>query len=350
MREIKIANYTIGSQHPPFIIAEMSGNHNGSLERALELVDKAAECGANALKLQTYTADTITLDCNAKDFVITEKGNLWEGERLYNLYQKAYTPWEWHQPIFERCREKGLIYLSTPFDETAVDFLEELNVPVYKIASFENNHFPMIKKIARTGKPMIISTGMASLSELAEMVELIKNEGNDQIILLVCTSSYPAKIEDANLNTIPHLKNTLDVQVGLSDHTLGPIVPIASIALGATVIEKHFTLDRNDGGVDSSFSMEPVDLKNLVDQSLLTWKSLGHVFYGPTKSEEFSAKNRRSIYIAEDISQGEVFTEKNIRIVRPGYGLHPKYIQHFIGKKAVKSFKKGTPLNWEHLF
>ncbi len=345
--EIKILERKIGQTHPPFIIAELSGNHNGSLERCLELVDAAAESGADAIKLQTYTADTITLNCDSKDFRIDNAESLWNGRRLYDLYHEAHTPWEWHEAIFDRCQAKGLLYLSTPFDETAVDFLEELDVPSYKIASFENNHFPLIKKIARMGKPMIISTGMAEHSELVDMLKVIRSEGNEQIILLVCTSAYPAKAEDANLATIAHMRESFNVQVGISDHTMGSVVPVVGVALGATVIEKHFTLNRNDGGVDSAFSMEPQDLRELVKVSKTAWKSVGKIHYGPTANEKASIQFRRSIYVAEDVQEGDVFNTSNLRVVRPGFGLHPKHFEHILGKRCVQSIQQGTPLSWE---
>ncbi len=349
-KEIEILNRKIGLGYPPLIIAELSGNHQGSLEHCLELVDAAAENGADVVKLQTYTADTITLDCNNKDFIIDSASSLWNKRKLYDLYREAHTPWKWHEAIFHRCRAKGLLYLSTPFDETAVDFLEEFDVPAYKIASFENNHFPMIRKIARLGKPIIVSTGMAKFFELAEMIEIIRREGNEQIILLVCTSAYPAKVEDANLATMAHMRKSFGTQIGLSDHTMGTTVPIASVALGATVIEKHFTLNRNDGGVDSAFSMEPKELCDLVEAVKMAWKSIGKVHYGPTSSEEASIQFRRSIYVAQSIQKGDIFNTSNLRVVRPGLGLHPRYFEYILGKKSSRDIKRGTAFSWELLF
>ncbi|WP_438818014.1 pseudaminic acid synthase [Thermolongibacillus altinsuensis] len=334
----------IGPNHPPFIIAEMSGNHNQSLERALEIVEAAAKAGAHALKIQTYTADTMTLNLDNKDFKIEDPESLWKGNTLYQLYQQAYTPWEWHKPIFDRARELGMIPFSTPFDETAVDFLEELDVPMYKIASFENNDIPLIKKVASTGKPMIISTGMATLAELDETVRVAREAGCKDLVLLKCTSTYPATPEDSNILTIPHMKELFDCQVGLSDHTMGIGVAVASVALGATVIEKHFTLSRADGGVDSAFSMEPDEMRALVIETERAWQALGEVQYGPTEKEKASLKFRRSIYVAKDIKAGEKFTKENIRVIRPGYGLAPKYYEQLLGKQAKTDIKAGTPL------
>lgn len=344
---IKVEGRSIGQNNRPFIIAEMSGNHNQSLERALEIVDAVAETGADALKIQTYTADTMTLNIENPDFRIEDEGNLWKGETLYQLYQKAYTPWEWHEPIFNRARERGLIPFSTPFDETAVDFLEELNVPMYKIASFENNDIPLIKKVASTGKPMIISTGMATISELDETVRTAREYGCKEIILLKCTSTYPASPENSNLLTIPHMRELFGCQVGLSDHTLGTGVAVASVALGATVIEKHFTLSRADGGVDSSFSMEPEEMRTLVIESERAWQSIGRISYGPTEAEEASLKFRRSIYVTKDLKAGEVLSKDNIRVIRPGYGESPKYFDNFIGKKLKVDVQAGTPITFD---
>ncbi|NLC72726.1 MAG: pseudaminic acid synthase [Ruminococcaceae bacterium] len=346
---INIKKKEIGAKFPPFIIAEMSGNHNQSLERALRIVEVAAECGVHAVKLQTYTADTITLDVEKEDFFIDDPGNLWKGNYLYALYQKAYTPWEWHRPIFERCRELGLICFSTPFDETAVDFLEKLGAPCYKIASFENVHLPLIRKAAATGKPLIISTGMAALAELDQAVRTAREAGCRELILLKCTSTYPADPQDSNLLTIPHMRELFGCQVGLSDHTPGIGVALASVALGATVIEKHFTLSRTEGGVDAAFSLEPEEMKALVKESERAWKALGNVRYGPTDKEEKSLKFRRSLYVAADMQAGDVFNQNNLRIVRPGYGLPPEYYDLLIGKKIKKDAEKGTPVSWELL-
>jgi len=350
LREFEVMGRKIGPNQPPFIIAEMSGNHNQSLERALEIVEAAAKAGAHALKIQTYTADTMTLNLDNKDFKIEDPESLWKGNTLYQLYQQAYTPWEWHKPIFDRARELGMIPFSTPFDETAVDFLEELDVPMYKIASFENNDIPLIKKVASTGKPMIISTGMATVAELDETVRATREAGCKDLILLKCTSTYPASPENTNILTIPHMRELFDCQVGLSDHTMGVGVAVASVALGATVIEKHFTLSRADGGVDSAFSMEPEEMKTLVIETERAWQALGEVKYGPTEKEKASLKFRRSIYVAKDIKAGEKFTKENIRVIRPGYGLEPKYFERIIGLTANQDLKAGTPLSFDLLF
>lgn len=344
---MKLGTKEIDPRRPVYFIAEMSGNHNQSLEKALKIVDAAAEAGADALKIQTYTPDTMTLDISEGDFFIEDKKSLWKGRSLYDLYKEAMTPWEWHQPILNRCREKGLDFFSTPFDATAVDFLEALNVPFYKIASFENTDLPLIRKVARTGKPVIISTGLASLAEISEAVATIRNEGNNQIVLLKCTSAYPARAEDANLISIKNLRETLNVEVGLSDHTMGSIVPIVSVCMGATVIEKHFTISRSEGGVDSSFSMEPSEFRQMVDEVSKAQKSMGQVFYGISESEEKSFVFRRSLYVCEDMKAGAVFTEKNLRAIRPGKGLPPKYQDVFMGKKILKDVKKGTPVSWD---
>ena len=343
---IDIADKKIGLDHTPFIIAEMSGNHNQSLERALEIVEAAAETGVHALKLQTYTADTLTLDVSDGDFFIEDKSSLWKGKSLYELYEEAYTPWEWHEPIIKRANELGLICFSTPFDDTAVDYLEELNVLAYKIASFENTHLPLIKKVASTGKPMIISTGMASIAELDETVQIIRDAGCEQFILLKCTSTYPATPGNSNVLTIPHMRKLFNCEVGLSDHTMGIGTSVAAVAHGATVIEKHFTLNRADGGVDSAFSMEPEEMKQLVIETERAWLSLGGVKYGPSDAEKKSLVFRRSLYIAKDMKKSEVLTEKNLRIVRPGLGLPPKYYELLLGRKVNRDLNKGTALQW----
>ncbi|MBM7572157.1 pseudaminic acid synthase [Aquibacillus albus] len=349
MKEINLANRKVGEGHSPFIIAEMSGNHNHSLERALEIVEEAAKSGAHALKLQTYTADTMTLNIENPDFVINDEASLWKGNSLYKLYQQAYTPWDWHKPIFDRARELGIIPFSTPFDETAVDFLEKLDVPFYKIASFENTDIPLIKKVASTGKPMIISTGMSTVAELDETVKAAMESGCKDLILLKCTSTYPATPDNTNIMTIPHMRELFNVQVGLSDHTLGTGVAVASVAMGATVIEKHFTLSRKDGGVDSAFSMEPSEMTSLVAETKRAWQALGKVSYGPTDKEKSSLKFRRSIYVSKDIKSGDIFTKENLRIVRPGYGLSPKYYEQILGKQAKNDMKAGTPLTWDNI-
>lgn len=349
MKTIKVADKYIGKEYPPFIIAEMSGNHNQSLERALVIVEAAAKSGAQALKLQTYTADTMTLDLSNDEFSIHDSQSLWQGESLYNLYQQAYTPWEWHKPIFDRCSELGMIGFSTPFDERAVQFLESLDVQMYKIASFENTDIPLIRKVASTGKPMIISTGMATVAELDETVREARAAGCEDLILLKCTSTYPATPINTNIQTIPHLRDLFDCQVGLSDHTMGIGVSVASVAMGATVIEKHFTLNRSDGGVDSTFSMEPEEMHALVIESERAWQSLGHISYGPTEKEKSSLQFRRSLYITEDMLAGEIMTTANLRAIRPGLGLPPKYYSKLLGKCIKSNVKKGTPLSWELL-
>lgn len=347
MLDIKIGKNVIGPTHRPFIIAEMSGNHNQSLDRALAIVDAAAASGAQALKIQTYTADTMTIDVDAKEFRIEDSGSLWAGKSLHTLYREAYTPWEWHRPIFDRARQLGMEPFSTPFDASAVDFLEDLDVSFYKVASFENTDIPLIKKIAATGKPVIISTGMASIAELDETVKAARGAGCKSLILLKCTSTYPATPENTNLRTIPHLRDLFDLQVGLSDHTMGIGAAVAAIALGATVIEKHFTLSRADGGVDSAFSLEPDELQNLVVECERAHQALGRVSYGATKNEKKSLQFRRSLYIVKDVEAGETFDEENVRAIRPGLGLPPKHIEQIMGRRAAKDIKRGTPASWD---
>jgi len=333
----------------PFIIAEMSGNHNQSLERALKIVDLAAEAGVDAVKLQTYTPDTMTLDIHTGEFFIRSETNLWKGQSLYNLYKEAYTPWEWHQAIFERCRQHGILAFSSPFDETAVDFLESLGAPAYKIASFENIDLPLIRKAASTGKPIILSTGMATAAELDEAVRAIRGQGNDQIVLLKCTSTYPAAPEYSNLATIPHMRELFQTEVGLSDHTLGIGTAIAAVALGATVIEKHVTVSRAEGGVDAAFSLEPDELRQLVVETERAWLSLGRVHYGPTEAEKPSLDHRRSLYIGADLKAGDTLTREHVRVIRPGHGLPPKYLDLVLGKRVKRDVAKGTPLSWDLL-
>jgi len=342
----KISNINIGLEHKPLIIAEMSGNHNQSLDRALEIVEAAASTGAHALKLQTYTADTLTLDVYEGDFFIEDKDSLWKGKSLYELYKEAYTPWEWHEPIIKRANALGMICFSTPFDDTAVDYLEDLNVPAYKIASFENIHLPLIKKVASTGKPMIISTGMASIAEMDEMVQTVRDNGCGQFILLKCTSTYPATPENSNVLTIPHMRELFCCEVGLSDHTMGIGASVAAVAHGATVIEKHFTLNRTDGGVDSAFSLEPKEMKQLVIETERAWQSLGTVKYGTSEAEKGSLTFRRSLYIAEDMKKDDILNEKNLRIIRPGLGLAPKYYDVVLGRTVNQDVKKGTAVGW----
>lgn len=344
---MKINRLNIGVAYRPFVIAEMSGNHNQSLERALGIVEAAAKAGVHALKIQTYTADTMTLDVSEREFHISDPSSLWAGTSLYKLYQSAYTPWEWHKPIFDKCKELGIIGFSTPFDETAVDFLEELDAPCYKIASFENTDIPLIRKVAATGKPIIISTGMATVAELDETARTARDAGCRDLILLKCTSSYPATPADSNLLTIPDMRARFGCEVGLSDHTMGVGTAVAAVALGATVIEKHFTLRRADGGVDSAFSMEPAEMQELVTETMRAWQALGEVQYGATEAEKGSLVFRRSLYIAEDLKAGEVLTRKNLRAIRPGYGLPPKYLEQLLGRKVNRTVKKGTPMRWE---
>jgi len=348
-RTITISGRSIGRSHRPFIIAEVSGNHNQSLDRALAIVEAAAKAGAHGLKLQTYTADTMTLDLDRDEFFIDDPNSLWKGRSLHKLYQEAYTPWEWHKAIFERARALGMIPFSTPFDATAVDFLEELGVPCYKIASFENTDLPLIRKVAATGKPMIMSTGMATVADLDEAVRAAREAGCEDLILLKCTSTYPAAASDTNLLTIPHMRTLFECEVGLSDHTFGIGASVASIALGASVIEKHFTLARADGGVDSTFSMEPAEMAALVVESERAWMALGEVHYGLTEKEKQSMIFRRSLYVAEDLAAGEALTEKNLRIIRPGLGLPPKYFSSLIGKRVGRAVRKGTPMSWDLL-
>ncbi len=349
MTEFSISEHKIGINYSPFIIAEMSGNHNQSLERALAIVDAAAKAGAHAVKLQTYTADTMTLNINQGEFHIDDSDSLWEGNSLYKLYQEANTPWEWHEPIFERCKELGLIAFSTPFDATAVDFLESLHVPCYKIASFENTDLPLIRKVASTSKPMIVSTGMATLAELDELVRTARNAGCKDLVLLKCTSTYPATPQDTNLRTISHLRAMFGCEVGLSDHTMGLGVAVASIALGATVIEKHFTLQRADGGVDSAFSMEPEEMRALVTETERAWLGLGQISYGATNSEKSSMKYRRSLYVTRDMKEGEIFTKDTVRAIRPGFGMSPKHLELVLGRKVKRDVLRGTPITWELL-
>jgi pseudaminic acid synthase len=347
LSDFPIGQRRIGEDHPPFIIAEMSGNHNQSLGRALEIVEAAAAAGAHAIKLQTYTAETMTLDLDQGEFFISDPASPWQGTSLYKLYLEAHTPWEWHGPIFERCRELGLLCFSTPFDATAVDFLETLDPPCYKIASFENIDLPLIRKVACTGKPMIISTGMATVSELDEAVRTAREGGCRDIVLLKCTSTYPASPENTNIRTIPHMREMFGCEVGLSDHTMGIGVAVASVALGATVIEKHFTLSRADGGVDSTFSLEPDEMRALVTETERAWQALGKTSYGPTDKEKKSLVYRRSLYITKDMRAGELFTHENLRSIRPGFGLPPKHLDEVLGRRAARDITRGTALSWD---
>lgn len=349
MDNFKIANVIIGKNSPPFIIAEVSGNHNQSLDRAIAIVEAAALAGANAIKLQTYTADTMTLNVDSDEFRITDKDSLWYGRHLYDLYEEAHTPWEWHASIMQRAKELNLICFSTPFDETAVDFLESLNVPAYKIASFENTDVQLLKKVANTGKPIIVSTGMADLNDLQLIVSTLRSNGCENFILLKCTSAYPASPLDAHLRTIPHLSEMFKCQVGLSDHTMGIGVALAAVALGATVIEKHFTLNRAEGGVDSDFSLEPLELKMLVEESKKAWQALGSVNYSIGSVEKKSTQFRRSIYFIKDLEVGDAITEDSVRCVRPGYGLPSKYLSIITNRVLKQSVKCGQPVSWDVL-
>ena len=343
---ISISERLIGLTHEPLIIAEMSGNHNRSLERALAIVKAAAESGAHAVKLQTYTPDTMTIDLDEREFHISDSTSLWAGTSLYKLYGEAYTPWDWHKPIMDRARELGMFAFSTPFDDSAVDFLESLGVPCYKIASFENTDLPLIRRVARTGKPMIIATGMATAAELDETVRAGRAAGCSDLVLLKCTSTYPATAENSNILSIPHMREMFDCEVGLSDHTMGVGVSVAAVAHGATVIEKHFTLSRADGGVDSAFSIEPAEMTQLVAETQRAWQSLGRVSYGPSEAEVKSLQYRRSLYIIQDLKAGDLLTRATVRAIRPGLGLPPKYLEEVLGRTLNQDVARGTALNW----
>jgi len=343
--KIKIKNKFIGEQEPCFLVAELSANHLQKFELAVDTIKAAKEAGADAIKLQTYTPDTITIDSDNECFKI--KGTLWEGKTLYNLYKEAYTPWEWLPKLQKLAEDLGLVFFSSPFDKTAVDFLEDLNVPAYKVASFEITDIPLIEYIASKGKPIIISTGIATLADIEEAVNACKRMGNEQIILLKCTSAYPAPIEEANLLTIPNMAETFGTIVGLSDHTLGSSVAIASVALGAKIIEKHFILDRDLGGPDAAFSMEPEEFKEMVRSVRDVEKALGKVSYELSEEVKKSKVFARSLFVVKDMKKGELITEENVRSIRPGYGMHPKYFKEIIGKKIKKDVKKGTPLSWD---
>lgn len=346
-QEVAIGDKRIGLRHRPFIVAEMSANHNQSLQRALDIVEAAAASGAQALKLQTYRPDTITLDIDKDAFRITDPNSLWHGRTLFDLYAEGMTPWEWHEPIMRRCRDLGMLCFSTPFDHSAVDFLESLEVPCYKVASFELIDIPLIRKIAGTRKPMIVSTGMASIEEIQELVDEAANYGCRELILLKCTSSYPASPEETDLRTIPDMATRFGVPVGLSDHTRGIGAALAAISLGAVLVEKHFTLARSDGGPDAPFSIEPAELKALVEESERGWLALGQINYGRSPAEERSALYRRSLFVARHIRKGELFTDANIKSVRPSGGLLPKHLDEVIGKRAARDIEPGTPFNWD---
>ncbi|WP_199911832.1 pseudaminic acid synthase [Dongshaea marina] len=340
-----INNRAIGKKEKPYIIAELSANHNGSLQRALESIEIMAQSGADAIKIQSYTADTMTIDCDKQDFLI--HGGLWDGYKLYDLYDWAHTPFEWHETLFQKAKEVGVTLFSTPFDETAVDLLEELDTPAYKIASFEMTDLPLIKRVAQTGKPMIISTGMANQQEIEETVKTARENGCSELVLLHCISGYPSPVEQANLATIPKMEQDFDCLVGLSDHTLGTSVPVAAVALGACVIEKHVTLSREDKGPDSAFSLEPSELKQLSLDTQVVWQAIGTASYEQKPVEEASIKFRRSLYFVEDLKAGDKITASSIRRIRPGYGLTPKHYQELIGKEVNQDISIGTAVSWE---
>ena len=341
----KINNRLIGQNQPTYIVAEMSANHNQSYDEAIKIVETAKACGADAIKLQTYTPDTLTIDCGNKFFRI--ENTIWEGKKLYDLYQESYTPWEWHHKLKNVAENIGLDFFSTPFDASAVHFLEKLNIPVYKIASFEIVDFPLINTVAKTGKPIIISTGMAKIEEIEEAVSILKKSDCTELALLKCTSSYPAKPEDANLRTIPHMLKTFNLPIGLSDHTPGIAVPIAAISLGACIVEKHFTLSRKNSAADSSFSLEPEEFKSMVDNIRIAEKALGTVSYTISKQQRTTFNFRKSLFVVEDINAGQEFSIANVRSIRPGDGIHTKYFKEILGKKAIKNVAKGTPVTWD---
>jgi pseudaminic acid synthase len=346
---MKIGSHEIGRAHFPMVIAEMSGNHNQSLERALKIIEAAAGAGAHAVKLQTYTPDSMTIDMDMPGFRIEDEQSLWHGRTLYKLYEEAHTSWEWHAPIMNCAKELGLICFSTPFDATAVDFLEDLNVPAYKIASFENTDVALIRKVAATGKPVLMSTGMASVEELELSVHTAREAGCQDLILLKCTSSYPASPEDSNISTLPDMRERFGCEVGLSDHTMGTGVAVAAVAHGAVVVEKHFTLSRAEGGVDAAFSMEPDEMRQLVEETTRAWQSLGSVQYGVGQSEADSIQFRRSLYITQDIQAGDRLDEQNVRCIRPGFGLAPKHLSEILGRRVYTAVKRGTPVAWKLL-
>lgn len=346
-REVVIGGVPVGPAHPPFVIAEVSGNHNGSLERALEIVDAAAAAGAQCLKLQTYTADTITIDSSAPAFRISDAHGLWGGKQLYGLYQQAHTPWEWHEPLFARAREKGMVAFSSPFDRTAVDLLESLDAPAYKIASSELVDLPLIRMVAETGKPVVLSTGMANMQEIAAGVRAVRETGNEQLVVLRCTASYPAPVEHSNVRSIPVVADAFDCVVGLSDHTYGLGAAVAAVALGASVIEKHVTLERADGGVDSDFSLEPHELAALVRETRNGWLALGSTVIAPTDAELEGLRFRRSLYVVEDVRAGEAATPTNVRSIRPAGGLAPDEITRVLGRTFTRDVARGTALTWD---
>lgn len=345
--KIAIADRTIGIDYPPYVIAELSANHNGKLETALRIIEEAKKAGADAVKLQTYTADTITLNCDSEEFQI--HGGLWDGKTLYQLYQEAHMPWEWHKPLFEHARNLGITIFSSPFDNTAVDLLEDLNAPAYKIASFEAVDLPLIKYVASTGKPMIISTGMADAEEIQEAIDAARTGGCQELAILHCVSGYPAPAEDYNLRTIPDMMQRFGLVTGLSDHTLDNTTAIASVVLGASIIEKHFTLDRSGGGPDDSFSLEPAELAALRRDSKIAWSALGKIDYGRKSSEQGNVKFRRSLYFVKNLKAGEVITSDHVRSVRPGFGASPKLLEQLIGRKIIKEVLAKTPVNFNNI-
>jgi N-acetylneuraminate synthase len=342
---ITIDGKKVGPAHKPYIIAELSANHNGSIDKALESIEVAASCGVDAIKIQSYSPDTMTIDCDKSDFKI--KGGLWDGYQLYDLYKWAQTPFEWHQQIFDKAKEVGITLFSTPFDESAVDLLESLNTPAYKIASFELTDLPLIKYVAKTGKPMIMSTGMADLSEIEEAIKTAKDNGCKDLVVLHCISAYPAPAEQSNLATIQDLSARFNVISGLSDHTLGTAVSVTSVALGASLIEKHFTLNRAEEGPDSTFSLEPEELKKLVEETTVAHKAIGKAGYERKPVEADNIKFRRSLYFVKDLKPGDIITDDDIKRIRPGFGLAPKYYQDVIGKKVITNIKRGTAVSWE---
>ncbi|MDR2929318.1 MAG: pseudaminic acid synthase [Propionibacteriaceae bacterium] len=346
-KQVQIGEHLIGEDCRPFVVAEMSGNHNGDLSRALAIVDAIADSGAQAVKLQTYRADTITIDVDEPAFRISDSHELWSGANLYGLYDKAHTPWEWHQPIFERARERGLVAFSSPFDASAVDLLVDLDAPAFKIASLEIGDLPLIRRVAQVGRPVILSTGAANVADIDRAVRMIRAEGNDQIVVLGCTSSYPASPAETNLRTIPAIRDVWRVVAGLSDHTAGIGVAVAAVALGAAMVEKHVTLARADGGVDADFSLEPAELRLLVDETQRAWQALGEVRFEPTQGESESLRLRRSLYVVKDVAAGELVTSENVRSIRPAGGLEPIMMDTVVGRVFRRDARKGTPLTWD---
>jgi pseudaminic acid synthase len=344
---VNIAGRKVGMGEPPYIIAELSGNHGGSLQRALEIVDAVAESGVDAVKLQTYTADTMTLDIDSDDFTITNPASLWHGRRLHDLYAEAHTPWEWHEEIFARAHDRGLAAFSAPFDTTAVAFLESLDVPCHKIASFESTDLHLVRTVARTGKPTVISTGLATAAEITAAVEMARTSGCEDLLVLKCSSAYPTSPKDSHLATIPHLRALTGCDVGLSDHTLGIGVPIAAVALGAVAVEKHATLSRDDDTVDAAFSLEPIEFAQLVVEARQAWEAVGAVTYGPTEAERRSLWLRRSLYVVKDIPAGETITRENVRSIRPSYGLATIHLDDVLGLRVQQDVPRGTPLSWD---